>query len=76
VLIPTSAVLSREGKTLVFVAGADGKAHTREVRLGGEDGTRVEVQSGVRAGEQVICSGQYALPDGAPIQPAKGSKAL
>ena len=75
VLIPTSAVLSREGKTLVFVAGADGKAHAREVKLGGEEGARVEVQSGVKAGEQVISSGQYALPDGAPIQPAKGSKA-
>jgi RND family efflux transporter MFP subunit len=73
VLIPKSAVVNREGKTLVFVAGTDGKAHAREVALGAEEGTRVAVQRGVQPGERVIRAGQYALPDGAPITLAQGA---
>lgn len=73
VLIPKSAVVNREGKTLVFVAGTDEKAHAREVALGAEEGARVAVQHGVQAGERVIRTGQYALPDGAPIALSQGT---
>ncbi len=73
VLVPRSAVVGQEGKTLVFIAGSDRKAQAREVTLGGEEGTRVEITRGVRLGEQVISSGQYGLPDGAPIAVTQGA---
>jgi len=75
ILIPKTAVVTREGKTVVLIAGPDGLAHQRPVQLGGEDGGRVEVRSGVSPGERVIRAGQYELPDGTPVQPAGGTKA-
>ena len=66
VLIPASAIVRDADETAVFVA-RDNKAHRRAVRLGIDDGMRVEVLSGVSAGDRVIVDGQAGLPDGATI---------
>jgi hypothetical protein len=67
----------REGdETAVFVA-AGGKAERRAVTLGLNDGTHVEIASGIKAGEKVIVDGQAGLPDGAAISEsndAEGSR--
>jgi multidrug efflux pump subunit AcrA (membrane-fusion protein) len=65
-LIPAVAVVREGDETGVFIA-TGGKAERRSVTLGLNDGTRVEIVSGVKAGEQVIVDGQAGLPDGAAI---------
>jgi len=69
VLVPVAAVVHEGEEAAVFVA-ADGKARRRVVTLGAQGLDRVEVRSGVKAGEAVIVSNQNGLPDGAAISVA------
>jgi len=76
VLVPAVAVVREGDETAVFVA-AGGKAERRAVTLGLNDGTHVEIASGIKAGEKVIVDGQAGLPDGAAISEsndAEGSR--
>jgi len=70
VVVPRSALLTRDGKSAVLVAGSDGKAHQKTVTTGIERGGSVEIPSGLKAGERVISVGGYQLDDGAPIKVA------
>ena len=54
------AVLSRKGRSVVFVA-SDGVAHRRTVRLGEAVGGRFEVISGLAAGELAVVRGNERL---------------
>ncbi|MGC7846368.1 efflux RND transporter periplasmic adaptor subunit [Desulforudis sp. 1088] len=74
VLVPRDAVLSREGKTIVFVV-ENGKAMMREVRTGASDGRRIAVESGLNPGDRVIVTGQDILVDGAPVTIAESDNA-
>jgi multidrug efflux pump subunit AcrA (membrane-fusion protein) len=66
VLVPRPAVIRELQETYVFVA--DGKvARKRVVTVGLEEGDRLEIRNGIKAGEPVITSGQGALKDQAPI---------
>ena len=62
---------------MVWVAGADGAAHERKVATGLVDGERVEILSGVEAGEEVIVEGAYGLVEGVRLRvlPADGGEA-
>jgi HlyD family secretion protein len=62
--VPEAAVLTREGKTVVFVVVPDNKAQRREVTAGLRADGRVEIAQGIRAGEQVVIVGQNLLNDG------------
>lgn len=64
--VPTAAVVREADETAVFVV-TGGKAQRRPVRVGLTDGTRVEIVSGLSAGDRVIVDGQAGLPDGAPV---------
>jgi RND family efflux transporter MFP subunit len=66
VVVPVVAIVREGEETAVFIA-MDNKAHRRGVVLGLSDGMRVEIRSGVRAGESIITSGHAGLPDGAAI---------
>jgi len=74
VMAPVAAVQFEEGtrKGFVMVAGADGKAHRRSVETGAEQGGRVPVLKGLKAGEAVIVEGGYGLPDGTAVKLAEG----
>ncbi len=66
VLVPRPAVIRELQETYVFVA--EGKvARKRVVSVGLEEGDRLEIRSGLQAGEQVITAGQGGLKDQAPI---------
>jgi membrane fusion protein (multidrug efflux system) len=69
VLIPVEAVLRQGTEAAVMVANGS-RAERRVVTLGIEDVQRVEVTSGLRAGELVITRGQLGLADGAAISVA------
>ena len=76
VRVPASALLQRDGKSLVLIAGADGKAHERRVEPGAEQGGALEIKRGLRPDEVVIKSGNYQLDDGAPITVDAGNTAV
>lgn len=67
VVVPKSAVVNREDKSVVFVV-TDGKAYLRQVTEGSEQGSDVEIIRGVSARDQVIRMGQYELTDGAEVR--------
>jgi len=67
VVVPKQALITKEGKPVVFVVRADNVAHQKEVVVGAEQGDQVEIVRGVAAGERVIRLGQYELTDGAKV---------
>jgi multidrug efflux pump subunit AcrA (membrane-fusion protein) len=69
--IPAPALLTaQDGTTSVMVAGSDGKAHQKAVKTGIRDGDRVQVVEGLSAGERIVGSGAYGLPDNSKITDA------
>jgi HlyD family secretion protein len=77
-VVPTLAVYKNsEGADYVLLAGSDGHAHLKTVQVGVRSAELTQVVSGVAAGDQVITSGGYALPDKTQIKieaPAKDEK--
>jgi RND family efflux transporter MFP subunit len=65
-LVPAIAVVKDGTVASVFVA-AGSQARKRPVVLGLEDAERVEIRSGVKAGELIVTQGQSNLQDGSAI---------
>ncbi len=61
VLVPTLAVLRTGQRNLVVVAEGEGRFTPREVQLGVEGDSRVEVRSGLESGEHVVTSAQFLI---------------
>lgn len=69
IVVPVAALLaSEEGGEKVMIAGSDGLAHERPVKVGVRSGDDVQILSGIKAGEQVITQGGLGLDDKAKIQ--------
>ncbi|HEX6203109.1 MAG TPA: efflux RND transporter periplasmic adaptor subunit [Thermoanaerobaculia bacterium] len=71
IVLPKEAVIRELQQAHVFVARREGEALTaarRAVTLGLEEGARVEVLSGLEAGDELVVAGQGALKDGAAIR--------
>lgn len=63
-LVPTSALFkSTEGADYVLLVGSDHLAHQKIVQVGIRNGGFAQIVSGINAGDPVITSGGYALPD-------------
>jgi len=75
IAIPSTALFQDIGENRyhVFVVGADGLAHRVDVTIGIRDKRMAQVLSGLKAGDQVITSGGYALSDGLRVQIANTS---
>jgi cobalt-zinc-cadmium efflux system membrane fusion protein len=58
--VPQSAVLTDEGKTVVFVAEGNGY-QKRPVTVGIQNNDRVEIVEGVNAGDKIVVKGNYLL---------------
>lgn len=67
VLIPKAAVLERDGETFVFVTDAE-TAHRVPVAVGYENGTNIEIRSGLDTGDLVVVAGQGALSEGDRVE--------
>ena len=63
VVLPSSALLMNNDRTTVFVATAPWTFERRTVQPLLEEGTRVVILSGVRAGEQIVVKGGILLND-------------
>jgi membrane fusion protein, copper/silver efflux system len=61
VLIPRDAVMRTGTRDIVFVQQAPGVFETREVRVGSEAGARVQVLSGLLAGEEVVARANFIV---------------
>jgi RND family efflux transporter MFP subunit len=68
VVVPDSAVQKDETSSYVMIAGADGRAHRRDVRVGLTVSHFAEIQSGVTDGDEVIVGGLDQVADGYAIQ--------
>ena len=66
ILLPEQVVVPRADGSYVYLA-VDGKAELRRVTLGRRDPGRVEIVSGVEAGDTVILDGQIKLRPGVPV---------
>ena len=68
-VVPTSAAFKNaEGAEFVLLAGSDGHAHQKTVQAGVRNAEFTQIVSGVIAGDRVISSGGYALPDNTQIK--------
>ena len=68
-VVPASSILTApDGTTTVMLAGSDGMAHQKGVKLGIRNGDDVEIIEGVNVGEKVISNGAYGLPDKTKIK--------
>jgi RND family efflux transporter MFP subunit len=69
IVVPIGAVHRRGGLELVIVRAADGSARTRAVTTGGAlGGDRVEILSGLDAGESVVVDAPGPVADGTPLE--------
>jgi HlyD family secretion protein len=80
-VVPASSVITApDGTTAVMLAGSDGRAHQKAVKLGIRNGDDVQILEGVAARDKVVATGAYGLPDKTKIKieaaeaPAEGSK--
>jgi len=82
-VVPASAVVSaQDGSSVVMLAGSDGKAHQKAVKLGIRQGDDVQILDGVTETDKVVATGAYGLPDNTKIKveaapaeaPAEGAK--
>src|SRR5438093_5681361 len=77
-LVPTPAIYKNsEGADYVLLAGSDGRAHLKTVQVGVRNSEFTQVVTGIIAGDQVISSGGYALPDKTQVKietPGKDEK--
>lgn len=76
VSIPQAALIADQKGLYVF-AVEDGKAVVKRVTVGGENGADVVIDSGVKAGDQIVVDGLQMLRPGSPVlaQPAPAIRA-
>jgi HlyD family secretion protein len=69
VVVPLTAVQLIEGtkKGFVMIAGEKGAALKKEVEIGEVFEGKVQIKSGIAAGDSVIVQGAYGLPEGTQI---------
>lgn len=72
VVIPEEALVTLDGKLAVYVV-ENGVAQQRSVALGMRLPPRIEVLSGVAAGEVLVIGGQHRLHDGARVALAEAA---
>ncbi len=61
VVVPIAAVQEQENTKVVFIAVGSDRFALRPVQLGARIGDAVEIVAGIRAGEQVVTNGGFAL---------------
>jgi RND family efflux transporter MFP subunit len=75
-IVHSAAIVKQpEGEAAgVMAVGADNRAHFQAVQIGIENGNQIQIVSGVKAGQQVVTTGAYGLPENALVkieQPVK-----
>jgi multidrug efflux pump subunit AcrA (membrane-fusion protein) len=75
ITIPAAALLQNpEGGRSVMVVGTDQHAHQTEVEVGIRSADRVQITKGLTAGQTVVTTGAYGLPDNTRVKPMQPEK--
>ena len=69
--IPIEALFDEGGTSYVYLVQSDGTLARTQVEIGTLTETKVEILSGVEAGDEVALSGPTELVDGMSVQPAE-----
>ncbi len=70
-VVPVASLLTApDGTVSVMLAGSDGHAHQKAVKTGIRQGDQVQIVGGLHAGDKVVGSGAYGLPDNSKITTA------
>jgi HlyD family secretion protein len=68
-VIPAASLLTaQDGTTSVMLVGSDNRAHQKPVKIGVRQADQIQIIDGVRAGDRVVASGAYGLPDNTRIK--------
>jgi HlyD family secretion protein len=68
-VVPAAAVITAlDGTSAVMIAGSDGRAHQKAVKLGIRQADDVQLVDGVAASDRVVVNGAYGLPDNTRIK--------
>jgi HlyD family secretion protein len=68
-VVPAASVLTADdGTKSVMVIGPDQVAHQTAVTTGVQSGGEVQVLTGVNAGQRVVTTGAFGLPDGTKVR--------
>src|ERR1700726_3526840 len=63
-VVPAAAVITAaDGSSAVMVAGSDGRAHQKTVKIGIRQDDDVQILEGVTDSDKVVTTGAYGLPD-------------
>jgi HlyD family secretion protein len=74
-VVPAESILTADdGTTSVMVIGPDDVAHQTNVKTGVHEGDEVQILSGLRAGQQVVTTGAYSVPDGTKVKIENGAR--
>ena len=74
-MVPTAAVVQRDGHSYVFVTRDKQSVQRRRVRTGQTSEGRVEIIEGLKAGEQIVSEGAGFLGDGDRVRVVAGKEA-
>jgi len=67
-VIPAAALLTgQDATTSAMVVGTDNRAHQKPVSVGIRQGDQVQITEGLQAGDHVVASGAYGLPDNTQV---------
>jgi membrane fusion protein (multidrug efflux system) len=73
ILAPERAVAELQGKTFVWLVGADNKATQRAVRVGDVIGPDVLILEGLQAGDRIVVEGLQKMREGLAVDVAVDS---
>jgi multidrug efflux pump subunit AcrA (membrane-fusion protein) len=69
ITVPVQALLSRGDKRIVMIVNSEGLVEEREVQVGIETSTRIEVRSGLSQNELVVIGNRTELKTGQKVEP-------
>jgi HlyD family secretion protein len=68
-VVPANSVITaQDGSSAVMLAGPDGRAHQKAVKLGVRQGDDVQILEGVTESDKVVTNGAFGLPDNTKIK--------
>jgi membrane fusion protein (multidrug efflux system) len=74
ILVPERAITELQGKSFVWVVGADKKTSQRPVRVGGQFGEKLLVVEGLKPGELVVLEGVQKVREGGEVRTATAAE--
>jgi len=68
-VIPAAGLLTgQDGATSVMQVDSSSHVHKKNIKAGIRDGDQVQVTEGLQAGDHIVASGAYGLPDNAKVK--------